>query len=190
MHICERDEECVSLGVDLDAAVRRKGLAKQEPMGLERLAVAVAEGLQQPSGAFDVGEEKRDGARRKVAPHDGKDPRAEGVRRWSEPNGAIQGQRSSLDLVELAGLEPATSWVRSNAERGSDTIPSVALELNDPQLRPLGDLVEVRDVQRNPGRTLRRRAWSISRRVPGCFPSRSRTGACRRDGWRRRPACR
>jgi hypothetical protein len=60
----EDDEERVALGVDLDPAGLDERLPQQLVVGREDVAVAVApELLQQPRGAFDVGEQERHRAR-------------------------------------------------------------------------------------------------------------------------------
>src|SRR2546430_13720625 len=64
--IRKSDEETVALGVDLDPAVAREGLSKQPPVIRQSLCVAVAECVQEPGRPFDVGEEKRDAALRKI----------------------------------------------------------------------------------------------------------------------------
>ena len=58
----EGDEECVSLRVYLDAAVRREGGPQRAPVLGQRLRVGVSELVQQLGRALDVGEEKGDGA--------------------------------------------------------------------------------------------------------------------------------
>ena len=68
----KRDEEGVSLCIDLDAATLLECLPEQPPVRLERLPVPVAERVEQPRRPFDVGEEKRDRARREVVPHGGR----------------------------------------------------------------------------------------------------------------------
>jgi len=51
---------------DLDAAVAAERGTKHAPVLGEDIGVAVAELVQQPGGALDVGEEERDGARWKL----------------------------------------------------------------------------------------------------------------------------
>ena len=64
----EGDEERVALGVDLDAAVARAGLADHTPMLGQRFGVSLGSKLvQELRRALDVGEEERDGAGREVA---------------------------------------------------------------------------------------------------------------------------
>ena len=58
----ERVEERVALGVDLGATLVAEALAEQQPVVADDVAVGVAELLEQPRRALDVGEEKRDGA--------------------------------------------------------------------------------------------------------------------------------
>jgi hypothetical protein len=66
----EREEEGVSLGVDLDAGVFGAGLSHDSAVVGERLVVGlVADLLEQLCRAFDVGEEEGDGAGREVGPH-------------------------------------------------------------------------------------------------------------------------
>src|SRR5206468_9275056 len=61
------DEERVALSVDLDAAVRRRRLAHGPPMLGERVGVTGRpERVQQACRPFDVGEEQRDRALRKL----------------------------------------------------------------------------------------------------------------------------
>jgi hypothetical protein len=62
----KRDEEGVALRVDLAPVVGGERLAQDPLVLLERLAVPLAELLQQPSRALDVGEEEGDGADRKL----------------------------------------------------------------------------------------------------------------------------
>ena len=65
----EGDEEGVALGVDLDPAVARAGLAHHPPVLGQRLRVGLgAELVQEPRRALDVGEEEGDGAGREIAP--------------------------------------------------------------------------------------------------------------------------
>ena len=64
------DKEGVALRVDLDSPLRRKGLAHDPPVHSERLPVSLRPQLvQEPGRALNVGEEKSNGARRKVTPH-------------------------------------------------------------------------------------------------------------------------
>ena len=64
----ERDEERIALRVDLDAAVPRERVAQDASMLGERLRVLrLAELVQQPRRALDVGEEEGDGAGRELA---------------------------------------------------------------------------------------------------------------------------
>ena len=63
----KRDEERVALGVDLDAAVRRRRLAHDPPVLGERLGVpSRPEGVEQARRPLDVGEEQRHRPLRKV----------------------------------------------------------------------------------------------------------------------------
>ena len=57
---CEGDEEGVALRVDLDAAVSRERLAERAPVLGEHVGVPLAELVQEPRRALDVGEEKGD----------------------------------------------------------------------------------------------------------------------------------
>ena len=52
----ECHEECVALGVDLDAAVAAERGTEHAPVLGERVGVAVAGLVQQPGGSLDVGE--------------------------------------------------------------------------------------------------------------------------------------
>ena len=66
----EGDKESVSLGVHLGTAETCASLAYQAAMPGERLRVSLrTELLEQPCRALDVGGEKGDGSRRKVASH-------------------------------------------------------------------------------------------------------------------------
>ena len=66
----EREEEGVTLRVDLDAALVGAGLADDAAVLGERIGVRLgAELVQQLRRALDVGEEKGDGAGRKVVAH-------------------------------------------------------------------------------------------------------------------------
>ena len=63
----ERNEEGVALGIHLDAAVACEGFPQDAAVLGQRVCVSVAELVQQPSRALDVGEEERDGAGRELA---------------------------------------------------------------------------------------------------------------------------
>ena len=56
----EREEEGVTLRVDLDATAFAEARAHQSPMRVQDIAVAVAERLQQGGRALDVAEDERD----------------------------------------------------------------------------------------------------------------------------------
>src|SRR3954447_25506092 len=61
--ICERDEECVTLVIDLVAALTLEGFPQQPPVKLERVTVSRRpQPLQEPRRALDVGEEERHGS--------------------------------------------------------------------------------------------------------------------------------
>ena len=60
----ERDEEGVSLRVDLVAAMRRERLAQDSLVLLEHVPVLAADPLQERGRPLDIGEEERDGAAR------------------------------------------------------------------------------------------------------------------------------
>ena len=64
--IREGDEEAVPLRVDLAAIVSRKGLAEESALVSENVRVALPEFVQQPSRAFDVGEEESDSSSREL----------------------------------------------------------------------------------------------------------------------------
>ena len=64
----EGDEEGVALRVDLDAAVSLERVAQDAAVLGQRVRVALrAELVEKPRRALDVGEEKGDGAARKLA---------------------------------------------------------------------------------------------------------------------------
>src|SRR5215207_2707743 len=66
----ERDEERISLSVDLNAAVPRKRIPQPSAMLTERLAVTlVTQLMQQPRRGFDVRKQEGDSARGKVGHH-------------------------------------------------------------------------------------------------------------------------
>ena len=65
----ERDEERVTLRVDLDALVVRTRRADDPPMLVQRLPVPVAELVQQPRRALDVREQQRHHSAREIAWH-------------------------------------------------------------------------------------------------------------------------
>ena len=66
----ERDEERVSLRIDLDAAVRGDRRAHDPPVRIESVDVARRpELVQEPRRALDVSEEECDGARRECVSH-------------------------------------------------------------------------------------------------------------------------
>ena len=62
----ERDEEGVALRVHLDPATCDERFAQDAPMLREHVRVSLAQLVQQPGRALDVGEQKRDGAGRKL----------------------------------------------------------------------------------------------------------------------------
>jgi hypothetical protein len=62
----ERDKECVSLGAELDAAVRREGLAQNAVVLGQKAWPAIAKPLGERRRAFDVRKEQRDGTRRQL----------------------------------------------------------------------------------------------------------------------------
>ena len=62
----ECDEEAVALRVDLDTAVPRERARSRRRWSAQDLRVAVAERVQEPGRPFDVREEERDPARRKI----------------------------------------------------------------------------------------------------------------------------
>jgi hypothetical protein len=63
----ECDEERVSLRIDLDARVARHHLPKEPAVLRQHLPVGVAELAESPGRTFDIREEERDGATRKLA---------------------------------------------------------------------------------------------------------------------------
>jgi hypothetical protein len=54
-HACERDEECISLRVNLHPAVPRERGAQHTTMLVENVRVSIAELVQQTRRALDVG---------------------------------------------------------------------------------------------------------------------------------------
>ncbi|GAA3623528.1 hypothetical protein GCM10022236_27380 [Microlunatus ginsengisoli] len=62
--IGEREEQGVTLGVDLDAVVVRTSSAQKSLMGGEQYRVGLAELTKQPSRSLDVGHDKGHGSRR------------------------------------------------------------------------------------------------------------------------------
>jgi hypothetical protein len=62
----ESDEEGIPLGIDLDAPVGRKGVAKCAAVLGQRVGIARAQLLEQPGRTLDIGEEEGDGAGRKL----------------------------------------------------------------------------------------------------------------------------
>jgi hypothetical protein len=62
----EHDEEGVSLRIDFRAAVLNERSAQQRTMGGEHCAVLLAESLDQPRRTVHVGEQKSDGAARRL----------------------------------------------------------------------------------------------------------------------------
>jgi hypothetical protein len=66
VRIGEGNKEAVPLRVDLNAAVPRKRRPQQATVVAQHARVAVAERMQKPGRPFNVGEEKRDPARRKI----------------------------------------------------------------------------------------------------------------------------
>ena len=86
----EREEEGVSLRVHLDAAVSNTRLPDHRAVIGERIRVGLcAELVQQRRRAFDVGEDKGDGAGRKVGPHPG-------IIRSSRPASKASGSPAAL----------------------------------------------------------------------------------------------
>ena len=65
--VLERDEERVALGVDLDPAVGGERRPQHPPVLDQHVGIPVAELVQQPRRALDVGEEKGHGPGRKVS---------------------------------------------------------------------------------------------------------------------------
>src|SRR5262245_9520888 len=66
----EGKEERVTLGVDLDAALRDRGIADRSAVLREGIGVRIgAQLVEQLRRTLDVGEEKRDRARREIAAH-------------------------------------------------------------------------------------------------------------------------
>ena len=65
----ERHEECVTLRIDLDTVVVRTGRADDPAVIVERIAVPVAELVQQPRRPLDVREEERHHSTREFAWH-------------------------------------------------------------------------------------------------------------------------
>ena len=65
----EREEERISLRVDLASARAAELLAQDPAMVVQHLAVRLAEVADELRRPFDVGEEERDGTCRKLALH-------------------------------------------------------------------------------------------------------------------------
>ena len=55
----ERDEERIALGVDLDPLMALKGLTQVPAVLGEDVGIRVAQFVEKPGGAVDVGEEQR-----------------------------------------------------------------------------------------------------------------------------------
>ena len=128
----ESDEEGVALSVDLDAAVASEGVAKHAPVLGQCVGVGVAELVQQLRRALDVGEEKRDGAARKVA-HPVKDRAAERLCQGSRRVWRNTARRRGALLVPRQGrrergypyvrARPRTQlWGRAVRPGGTDCI--------------------------------------------------------------------
>ena len=62
----QRDKERITLRIHLDSAVRHERGPQTAAMLVQRVAVTVAELLQQPCRALDIREEQRDDTRRQV----------------------------------------------------------------------------------------------------------------------------
>jgi hypothetical protein len=68
--LCEDDEEGVSLGIHLEAAVRSPGLPAAAMVLTQGLCIGLVSDLPQEFGrALDVAEEEGDGAGRELGPH-------------------------------------------------------------------------------------------------------------------------
>jgi hypothetical protein len=65
----ERNKERITLRIHLDPVVRRKRGTQTAAMLVQRIAVTVAELLQQPCGALYIREEQRDDTRGKIPRH-------------------------------------------------------------------------------------------------------------------------
>src|SRR5581483_7124924 len=65
----ERYEERVTFRADLDSMVHRGRVPDESPVLLEEIRVRLAEERGEPRRAFDIGKEKRDGARRQRSRH-------------------------------------------------------------------------------------------------------------------------
>jgi hypothetical protein len=65
---CERDEERITLSVDLDPVVPGERLPQHPSMLGQRLGICLSELREQPGGTLDVGEQERDGPRGQL-PH-------------------------------------------------------------------------------------------------------------------------
>ena len=63
----ERNEECISLRVDLDPAVPREGIAQDTTMFGQNFGIAFPELLKQARRPLDVREKQRDGPARQLA---------------------------------------------------------------------------------------------------------------------------
>ena len=65
----ERNKERIALGIHLDPVVRRERSSQTAAMLEQRVAVTIAELLQQPRRALDIREEQRDDPHRQVPRH-------------------------------------------------------------------------------------------------------------------------
>ena len=128
----ERDEEGVTLRVDLDAAVPRERLPQRAAVVVEEVCVSRPVLLEEPSRALDVREEEGDGAGRQVWPAHGaiispRRARRLRVRIEREPGGD---QADGLVVERVhprAGARrdrPGRSRARRRSRTGADRRPS------------------------------------------------------------------
>ena len=112
----ERDEERVSLRIDLVAAVGGESGSKQALVIGQHVAIAIAELLDEPRRPLDVGEEKRDRAGRHL-----------GHARKPEPRSARSGKHArrpplaaECDRRDPAGREIDAPYRRHRLDLGDE----------------------------------------------------------------------
>ena len=108
----EGNEERVTLGADLTPAELGEGGPKQPPMLPQHLQVAVAQPLQQPGRALDVGEQQRDRAARQLG-HDAPSPASQPRRLDAQTQPSFPQVRTP----DNPGNEPASTPYTSPSAR-------------------------------------------------------------------------